>query len=270
MANPVMNTARRYIECTIFVLVWVACGCLFRPSLNVYQFLGIPLLVFFQIVIARRPLSQLWVRDAGAFQRNHVVAAVGAILVLAAVGALVKQPSSGTQMLGFIFVIAGVFPAAFALRWQRGKPFRQALPAFAAAIAIGGASFGAIALHYGRSPFLDLAKLAAAGRSFLWLFAMLFVIEEVVFRGALDPHVAPPSSGGKQAWLSAVFVSVLWAVWHLPLCLDGTRYNLGTTLALSIGLGVPLSFCWRRSGTLVLPVAAHALIDAYRNVIFAP
>jgi hypothetical protein len=28
---------------------------------------------------------------------------------------------------------------------------------------------------------------------------------------------------------------------------------------------VPLSFCWRASGTLVLPAAAHALIDSYRN-----
>jgi len=32
-------------------------------------------------------------------------------------------------------------------------------------------------------------------------------------------------------------------------------------------LGLLLSICWRRSGTLVLPAAAHALIDAYRNVI---
>jgi len=30
-------------------------------------------------------------------------------------------------------------------------------------------------------------------------------------------------------------------------------------------IGVPLSFCWRASGTLVLPAAAHALIDSYRN-----
>jgi hypothetical protein len=31
--------------------------------------------------------------------------------------------------------------------------------------------------------------------------------------------------------------------------------------------GVPLSFCWRASGTLVLPAAAHALIDSYRNCV---
>jgi hypothetical protein len=32
-------------------------------------------------------------------------------------------------------------------------------------------------------------------------------------------------------------------------------------------VGVPLSFCWRASGTLVLPAAAHALVDAYRNTV---
>jgi hypothetical protein len=30
---------------------------------------------------------------------------------------------------------------------------------------------------------------------------------------------------------------------------------------------MPLSFCWRRGGTLVLPAAAHAFIDAYRNAV---
>jgi membrane protease YdiL (CAAX protease family) len=34
-------------------------------------------------------------------------------------------------------------------------------------------------------------------------------------------------------------------------------------------LGVPLSFAWRRSGNLVLPAAAHMVIDAVRDGLAA-
>jgi hypothetical protein len=47
---------------------------------------------------------------------------------------------------------------------------------------------------------------------------------------------------------------------------ERTIGELWTVRCKSTGC-VPLSFCWRRSGTLVLPAAAHALIDAYRNMI---
>jgi hypothetical protein len=263
-----MKITRRYVECFVFVAVWVTCGWLFRPSLIVYQLLGIPWLVFFQVAVARRPLPQLWVRDPGAFRLDRAGAAVTAILILVAVAAIVRQSHPWIRVVASVLAIIGAFPAAFALRRQGVKQLREALPAFAAAVVIGCASLVAIALHDGRSPVLGLAKLLLLGPNSLWLFAMLFVIEEVVFRGALDMHVAPIPSGGKQAWVSAVFVSALWGLWHLPLCLNGTLYNLVTTFAISVVLGVPLSFCWRRSGTLVLPAAAHALIDGYRNVIF--
>jgi hypothetical protein len=32
-------------------------------------------------------------------------------------------------------------------------------------------------------------------------------------------------------------------------------------------VGVPLSLGWRRTGTLAVPVIAHALIDAVRNAL---
>ena len=65
----------------------------------------------------------------------------------------------------------------------------------------------------------------------------------------------------------AIFVSILWGLWYFPLNPDGSSQELATTLVLSTVLGVPLSFCWRRSGTLVLLSTAHALIDAFRNAL---
>ena len=40
-----------------------------------------------------------------------------------------------------------------------------------------------------------------------------------------------------------------------------------TAVAVHTLIGIPLSLCWRKGGTLVLPAAAHALIDAYRNTV---
>jgi hypothetical protein len=51
---------------------------------------------------------------------------------------------------------------------------------------------------------------------------------------------------------AAAFVGIwMGAGWGFRL--DAYRYLL---------VGVPLSLCWRGSGTLVMPAAAHALIDA--------
>jgi membrane protease YdiL (CAAX protease family) len=98
-------------------------------------------------------------------------------------------------------------------------------------------------------------------------------VEELVFRGALDTYLAPVSGDPSRRWTSAVFVSSLWGLWHLPLN-HPTARELPLTIAIvvlaSISLGVPLSFCWRRGGTLLLPAAAHALSDCYRNMLAGP
>jgi membrane protease YdiL (CAAX protease family) len=112
-------------------------------------------------------------------------------------------------------------------------------------------------------------------KQFLLYFAVTFMLEEVAFRGALDSHIyQPPTDGerrGGSAWLSAIFVSVLWGIWHLPALPTGTAAAFAAAIPALIMIhalvGVPLSFCWRASGTLVLPAAAHALIDSYRNCV---
>jgi membrane protease YdiL (CAAX protease family) len=38
-------------------------------------------------------------------------------------------------------------------------------------------------------------------------------------------------------------------------------------LGVHCAVGVPLSFCWRRSGNLFVTGATHALVDAVRNAL---
>jgi membrane protease YdiL (CAAX protease family) len=265
-----MNTPRRYVECGVFVAVWMACAWLFGLGNQAYLILGIPWLVLFQVAIARRPLAQLWVREAGTFRLDRAGAAWAAVLMSLPVLAIAKQRDawdSWDRMLPPVLAVIGAVPAAFALRRQRGKPLRQALPAFAAAVGIGFGAFTAFALRDGRSPVLGASQIPLFGFNALLMFPVGLVIEEVVFRGGIDTHVAPTASAGRGEWVPAVFTSVLWGLWHFPLNPNGSAHDWATTLVLSIVLGVPLSFCWRRSGTWVLPAAAHALIDAYRNAL---
>jgi len=175
--------------------------------------------------------------------------------------------------------IAGAFPAAFALRQQRKGAIRQALPSFIAAAAVGSTLCALLALAQGRSIGVISTRLPLLFGQFLIMFPLGFTVEEVVFRGALDTHVTQGPNSPARKWGSAIFVSILWGLWHLPetsivwssLHLpdvsSGQRLGLAAAGFVVIGIlvGVPLSFCWRKSRTLVLPAAAHALMDAFRN-----
>ena len=105
-------------------------------------------------------------------------------------------------------------------------------------------------------------------------FTVCFTLEEVAFRGALDSHLYRSPSNGRassSSWLSAIFLSALWGIWHLPTLPTPSAPAFAAAIPALIIIhtlvGVPLSFCWRGSGTLVLPAAAHALIDAYRDTL---
>ncbi len=93
-----------------------------------------------------------------------------------------------------------------------------------------------------------------------------FVVEEVFFRGALDTYLHRGEKG--VGWLSAIFVSALWGLWHLPLQPIPAGQILSTAVGLIIAqvlVGVPLSLWWRASGNLVVNNTAHALLEAVRN-----
>lgn len=272
-----MPTARKYIEVLAFVAVWMAAGWIFRLDVNAYLLLGVPLVALFQLFIRRQPLQKLWARDATSFRLGLVGIVLAALLILApgydlVVVALPRR--LWVVALWLLCALAGAVFAAFALRHQQASATRRGLRGFVVALLIGIAIMAAGALARHHSIGFPLPKLFFLLKQFLLYFVVSFALEEVAFRGALDSHLYQPPSNGQaigSPWLSAIFVSALWGVWHLPtLSIPSAPAFAAAIPALIIVhtlVGVPLSFCWRASGTLVLPAAAHALIDAYRNTI---
>ena len=86
---------RRLLEGFGFVAVWVALGYLFPLNDETYLLMGIPLTVGFQILVRRRPLRELWVREASHFSLDKRGLLMAAVLVAtpAYYGVLEKVPA---------------------------------------------------------------------------------------------------------------------------------------------------------------------------------
>jgi len=57
---------RRVVEIVLFVALWIGIGLRFQLDADAYLLLGIPLTVFFQLAIRRKPIRALWVRSTPA------------------------------------------------------------------------------------------------------------------------------------------------------------------------------------------------------------
>jgi len=81
----------------------------------------------------------------------------------------------------------------------------------------------------------------------------------------LDTYIHP-SARTKNIW-SALFISCLWGLWHLPLAVrDGVTLWSTVLSVMTISLwGIILSIFWRRSGNLAVPAFSHAVADAVRD-----
>lgn len=265
--------ARRVVEGVGFVAAWVGLGYLFPASAEAYLLMGIPLTIAFQVLVRRRPVRELLVRGGSAgpvhlsgLSRRDV--AVTALLVLPPLYWGLKAAGGGNPwVIGwYAAAVIGAAAATYALR-STSVPAMLRSAALPTAIGVVGnvLVLGGVQLATGTS--LDLVTML--GSVLKWLaiyFPATFVIEEVAFRGALDAHVHHPGEG--RGWGSALFVSTLWGLWHLPVA-DGMPFPL---LVLSLVtwhcvVGVPLSFAWRRSGNLSGPAFAHSAIDAVRNAL---
>lgn len=271
-----MTAARRVLEVTALVGVWMAAGWALHLDGNAYLVLGVPLAMAFQILIRRQPIASLWARDAVSLRLDRRGLIIAAILLIGPALAFVFEilPKPGLPVvLWFLCCFAGCAAAAFALRQQSREAARRALPAFIMAILCGSAIMAAAALARGESPLPGGLALVGMMRDLALYLPVCFILEEVVFRGAIDAHLFTLSdqSPGRRGWRSAAYGSMLWGLWHLPLVpIDGAEALVAAAFSLAIvhmTVGIPLAFCWRRGGTLVLPAAAHALIDAYRNAV---
>jgi membrane protease YdiL (CAAX protease family) len=235
---------------------------------NAYLLLGVPLTLFFQLGIRRAPVRALWVREAPPFRLGWAgsLAAVGLAILPALLlwQSLMKREWS---MSGWFFcAMAGAVAAGYSLHYFSRAAIRPFLLCLATAGVLGTAIFVFFALYEGGPLRAD----PGAGLSSLLLyFPVIFVLEEVSFRGALDSHVY--RSGDRFQWASALAVSALWGLWHLPTYPAEQRgvATAASLLVIHILVGVPLSLYWRKSGNLLVPGFAHALVDAIRNAIQA-
>jgi hypothetical protein len=137
---------------------------------------------------------------------------------------------------------------------------RPLLLCLATAGGLGVAIMVALAIGMGMEHYTLLMRVQVGVTSMLRYVPIGFVVEEVSFRGAFDAHVHHP--GEARGVLSALFVSALWGLWHLP----GVNGQMPLKMAIAMLvivhslLGLPSSLYCRRRGKLTV----HHVADARR------
>jgi membrane protease YdiL (CAAX protease family) len=266
--HPIASRRRRNTEATAFVAVWMVAGYLLPIDSNGYLLLGVPLTAIFQVVVRRRPLRELYSGDPtrATVDRSGVVMAGVLTLVPGWYAVKVLATGDWTLLGWYLAALAGAACAAFALR---ATSVPEALRSAALPLAVGSSAF---VLAYGlahvatQAPVPVAAGLVALAKYSALYFPASFLLEEVAFRGALDAHVHHDGERGGR--LSAIYVSVLWGVWHLPVSTGlPLPLLLVELVVVHVLLGVPLSIAWRRSRNLTGPALAHAVNDAVRNAL---
>ena len=266
-SHPVEDRARRVVEITLFVAIWVACGELLDMNPNIYLVFGVPLTIAFQLYVARRPLHEMWVRHAPAFelsQRDLMWAGVLAIVPLITMVSDLSNSAGVPVYLWDLVTLAATIPCAWALRGFVPRTRRYLLFCLGTAGVIG--IFWMVGLDFlddsffhraAKEPSFDLLVFL---QYLLLYIPSLFLMEEVTFRGVLDSHVQ--HEGEHHGLLTAIYVSVLWGLWHYPI--RGTEGVIALILVMGT-TGVFLSIFWRKSGNLGVPAGTHAFVDAVRN-----
>lgn len=102
--------------------------------------------------------------------------------------------------------------------------------------------------------------------SLLTYLPVVFVMEEVLFRGLIDTYLHGSTPGGDRE--SALYGSALWGLWHLPVAFLALGVlTIPYLVIVHTTIGYFMVTAWRRTGNLAAPGVAHAVIDALRNAI---
>jgi membrane protease YdiL (CAAX protease family) len=264
--SPGRSRRRRIAEAIGFVAAWMVAGFALHLPSNGYLLLGIPLTAAFQVLVRRRPLRELFAAGTARFALTRQGMVVAAVLAATPAFYAGKAVLDGDWLTAGWYgaALVGAVLAGFALRAQTiATTLRDA----ARPIVVGAGGFAIVygILHIATgTPLPAVAALVALAKYTAVYFPATFLMEEVAFRGAIDAHVH--HDGDWRGGASAVFVSALWGLWHLPVS-SGFPLPLmvAELVVVHIALGVWLSFAWRRTGNLAAPALAHAVNDAVRN-----
>jgi membrane protease YdiL (CAAX protease family) len=266
--EPEHGRLRRLAEITIFIAIWIAIGEVVfdaEQHQETYLLIGIPLVAIFQLGVRRKRIPEMWVRGAPSVVRRRLTVTIAvAVAVYPAVSLVqaIADADSLALVLYSVAAVVGAGAAGYAFGHFTRATWRYLVYCVApiAAFAVVQQEALKIAEHFSHPTVTNPDQDVLIGlTSFLLYMGALFMIEEVVFRGCLDSHVHHP--GEHHGVLSALYVSILWTVWHVPVYgIDALA--AGTTM---IPIGILLSIFWRKSGNLGVSGTAHAVNDAIRN-----
>ncbi len=268
----------RFLIVGLVVIVWWTLGFLLHLTTPAFLLLGVPLLVVFQVGIHRQPLRTLWVRSGPPLLLDGWFFLLWVLFSLFPVYAVIREAMNlqFTNAAELSMAIVGAFGLAYALRAMQAKTWGQ-LGLCLLTVGIIGLLPQFVSLLLPHIVHLKsghavttttptfVQSLDIATQWFL-IAPVGFVVEEVFFRGALDTYLHRGEEG--VGWLSALFISALWGLWHLSRQPMPVGQLLFTGMGLIISqvlVGVPLSLWWRTSGNLVVNNTAHGLLEAVRN-----
>jgi membrane protease YdiL (CAAX protease family) len=273
------SRGRRVLEVTVLVAVVIGIGLVFDMSVEAYVALSFPAAVVFQLYVRRRALHEMWVRRGPAVSRRSVMPWLAGVFALPPLIALVTGYLSDapSAIVWGLVVALGCVPASYVIKQRSPDTLRCVILCLATAGLIGVAllSLNGIAgvveeLSSAEHSFFEGAEREAL--TFVLNYAILwpgyYVVEEVLFRGVVDSHVH--HEGERHGLVSAIFVSLLWGSWHLPVILavtpDAPAGEVIASMYVLQGLVGPfLSHWWRRSGNLLVPAVTHDFLDSFRN-----
>jgi hypothetical protein len=270
---PLRDELRRYAVVTAVVAGWMTAGWIFGLSGDAYLLLGVPLLAVFQRYIARRPLLEVWFAEAGRPALPWWGWLIAAAFLVQPVHSLVTWQNPGLIARLWLGCAAlGSLPLAWSVARCTRSQWRDLGLCLLTVGAIGCLTLVITFFVRAHPAQTAVHRLSEGLRSLMLYIPVCFMIEEVFFRGGLDSYL---TRGGTRApWLSAFFLSALWGWWHLPIVTLQPEHRLAQLVVLVLalplihcGVGALLSIFWRRSGLLLVPVFAHAFIDAVRNAL---
>jgi membrane protease YdiL (CAAX protease family) len=264
---------RRFAEVTALWGIWCGIGQVLQlgdslAKQETYLLIGIPLVAAFQLLVARRDLRELWVRSAPRILLIRLTVAMAAALAVFPAIQLVRRIVEG-QPLSYVLYMAAAIGGAAAAGYAFGLFKRATWRSLALCVLFGTGYNVLIQVISDSDLFLSHqlgihpgSDLEVIGASLLTYIPALFVMEEVAFRGALDSHLHHP--GERHGFWTALYIAVLWSMWHAPLFGWDEAANLLISMVPS---GVVFSIYWRKSGNLAVPGTAHALGDSIRNAL---
>jgi membrane protease YdiL (CAAX protease family) len=247
---------------------YIALGFAFRLGAEAYLLLGIPITIGFQILVVRRPLRSLWLLQAPpmTFTPRSIGAAV-VLTIAPAIVALGGVRDGDLALVGWgLAAMVGAVGAVYALRAMD----RDAVRSTIRTTLITGAVLVGIMVAYRLATGGFNGNLAAALTtsviSLLTYLPVVFVMEEVLFRGLIDTYLHGSTPGPDRA--SALYGSALWGLWHLPVAfLALGALTIPYLVVVHTTMGYFMVVAWRRTGNLAAPGIAHAVIDALRNTV---